>query len=106
MKTNELSSLIMPDVFFSSWLRVMYFMIRHKPDLPLSDSNWTWTHNQLVHKQTRNHLAKLAQWLSCIVSTYLYGAFDFMLLLCHVRVLEWIYTLYFALMSSNSLLLS
>ena len=88
MKTNELSLLIMPDIFFSSWFRVKYFMIHHQPDLPLSGSNWTRTNNQLVHKQTRNHLAKLAQWLSCIVSTYLYGAFDFMLLLCHVRVLE------------------
>ena len=27
----------------------------------LSDCNWTRTHNHLVHKQTLNHLAKLAQ---------------------------------------------
>ena len=26
----------------------------------LSDCNWTQTHNQLVHKRTLNHLAKLA----------------------------------------------
>ena len=44
----------------------------------LSDSNWIWTHNHLVRKQTLNHLAKLAKWLSCVVSTYLYGAFDCM----------------------------
>ena len=41
----------------------------------LRDCNWTRTHNHLVHKQALNHLAKLAKWLSCIVSTYLYGAF-------------------------------
>ena len=59
----------------------------------LSDCNWTRTHNHLVHKQTLNHLAKLAKWLSCVVSTYLYGAFDCMFLSCHVRVSEWIHTL-------------
>ena len=32
-------------------------------------------------------------WLSCVVSTYLYGAFDCMFLSCHVRVSEWIHTL-------------
>ena len=32
-----------------------------------------WTHNHLVHKRTLNHSAKLAKWLSCVVSTYLYG---------------------------------
>ena len=30
----------------------------------LSDCNWTWTHNHLVHKRTLNHLSKLAKWLS------------------------------------------
>ena len=43
--------------------------------------HWTRTHNHLVHKRTLNHLAKLAKWLS----TYLYGAFDCMLLSCHVE---------------------
>ena len=46
--------------------------------------NWTQTHNHLVHKRTLNHLAKLAKWLSCVVSTYLYGAVDCMFLPCHV----------------------
>ena len=46
----------------------------------LSDSNEIRIHNHLVRKQTRNHLAKLTKWLSCVVSTYLYGAFDCMLL--------------------------
>ena len=31
--------------------------------------------------------------MRCVVSTYLHGAFDCMLLSCHVRVWEWIYTL-------------
>ena len=32
-------------------------------------------------------------WLSCVVNTYLYGAFDCIFLWCHVRVSEWIPTL-------------
>ena len=60
----------------------------------LSDCNWTRIHNHLVHKRTLNYLAKVAKWLNCVVSTYLYGAFDCMFLSCHVRVTEWIHTLY------------
>ena len=70
----------------------------------LSDSNGIRTHNHLVRKRTLNHLAKLVKWLSCVVSTYLYGAFDCMLLSCHVRVSERIHTLQFSWMSRNSLL--
>ena len=51
------------------------------------------TQNYLVCKQTLKHFATLIKWLSWVVSTYLYGAFDCMLLSCHVRVLEWILTL-------------
>ena len=40
------------------------------------DCNRNWTHNHLVRKWTLSHLAKLVKWLSCIVRTYLYGAFD------------------------------
>ena len=39
----------------------------------LTDCNRTQTHNYLVLKQTLNDLAKLTKWLSCVVSTYLYG---------------------------------
>ena len=60
----------------------------------LTDCNWTRAHNDLVHKRTHNHLAKPAKWLSCFVSTYLYGVFDCMFLSCHVRVSEWIHTLW------------
>ena len=59
----------------------------------LGDCNWTRTHNHLVRKQELNHLTKLAKWLSCVVSTYLYGAFDCMFLSCHVRISGWIHTL-------------
>ena len=59
----------------------------------LSDCNWTWTHNHLVCKRILNHLAKLAKWLSCVVSTSLSGAFDCMSLLCHVSISDWIQTL-------------
>ena len=53
----------------------------------LSDYSRTQTDNQLVRKRT------LAKWLSCVVSTHLYGAFDCMFLSHQVRVLEWIHTL-------------
>ena len=46
-----------------------------------------------LYKRILNHLAKLAKWLSCVVSTYMYGAFDCMFLICHVRVSEWIQNL-------------
>ena len=48
----------------------------------------TRTQNDVVIKQTLNHLAQLAKGLSCVKSTYLYGAFDFMFFSCHVRVSE------------------
>ena len=66
--------------------------------------NWIRTHNHLVREETLNHLAKWAKWFSCFVSIYLYGAFNCMLLSCHIRVSGWIYTLWFAWMSRNSLL--
>ena len=34
------------------------------------------TQKHLVCKRTLDYLAKLVKWLSCVVSTYLYGAFD------------------------------
>ena len=57
------------------------------------DCNVTRTHNHVVHKGTLNYLVKLVKWLSCVVSTYLYGTFDCMFLSCHVRISEWIYIL-------------
>ena len=60
-----------------------------------SDCKGTRTHNHLFPKRTLNHLAKLAKWLSCAVSTYLYGAFECMFLSCHVGIWEWIHTLQF-----------
>ena len=64
------------------------------------DCNWTRTQNHLVLKRTLNRSTKLAKWLSCVLSTYLYGAFDCMFLLCHVRVSHSIV----AWMSRNSLI--
>ena len=61
----------------------------------LSDCNGTRTHNYLACKRTLNHLAKLAKWLSFVVSTNLYSALDCMFSSCHVRVSEWIHALYF-----------
>ena len=38
----------------------------------ICDSSGIQAHNHLVHKRTLNHFAKLAKWLTCVVSTYLY----------------------------------
>ena len=74
-----------------SCLNVKELLARSRREIwSLSDCNWTRTHNHLVRKQTLNHLAKLAKWLSCVVSTYLYIVFDCMFLLCHYRV--WIHS--------------
>ena len=59
----------------------------------LSDWNWTRTPALLVRKRTLNYLAKLAKWLSCVLSTYLYRAFDCMFFSRHAGVSEWIHTL-------------
>ena len=78
-----------------SRLNVNELLARRKCEVwSLSDCNWTRIYNHLVHKGTLNHLAKLAKWLSCSVSTYLYHAFDCMFLWCHVRVSEWIHRVY------------
>ena len=73
-------------------VRKLLAQSRHKI-WSLKDCNWTWTYNHSVHKQTLNHLAKLAKWFSSVVSTYLYGAFDCMFLSCHICISEWIHTL-------------
>ena len=78
-----------------SCLDVKELLARNRREIwSLSDCNWIRTHNRLVRKGTLNHLAKLAKWLICIVSTYLYGTLDCMFLSCHVRVSEWIMSPY------------
>ena len=69
-------------------------------------SNDIQTHNHLVCKRTVNRLTQLAKWLSCVVSTYMYGAFGCMLLSRDVRKLEWIHTLWFSWMSKKLLVRS
>ena len=54
----------------------------------LSDNIEIEIHKHLVRKRKFNYLAKLAKWFSRVVITYTYGAFDFMILLCHVRISE------------------
>ena len=41
----------------------------------LSDGNWTQIQNHLVCKRTLENFAKLGKWLSCVLSTYLFGTF-------------------------------
>ena len=71
------------DQMYGSW-----DMLHDESNYFLSDCNGTQTHNHLVRKRTLKHLAKLTKWLSWVVSTYLYCAFDCMFLSCHVRVSE------------------
>ena len=59
-----------------------------------SDCNWTRTQNHLFLKRTLNHLNKLAKLLSCVLSTYLYGAFECGFTLKRVRDMSRILTLY------------
>ena len=89
---------------------VTYVMLRVSEGTPCSKQaqyltfKWLQQHSNLQHlvpKQTLNHLAKLAKWLRIVMSTYLYGAFDCMLLSCHICVSEWIQTLYLSECQGN-----
>ena len=76
-------------------LNVNELLVRNRSNVwSLSDCNGNRIHNHLVRQWTLNHLAKLSKWLSCVVSTYLYGNMTLCFLSCHVRVSEWIPTLY------------
>ena len=75
-KCSQHSSTIWPVLLngwlLSVWLRTKWLWVCVL--LEFLDCNRTQTHNHLVYKLTLNHLAKLAKWLSCVVSTYLYRA--------------------------------
>ena len=44
-----------------SCLNIKELLARSRCEIwSLSDCNWTWIHNHLVHKRTLNHLVKLA----------------------------------------------
>ena len=78
-----------------SCLNVKEFLARSWRQIwSLSECNWTRTQKHLVRKWTLNHLAKLTKWLTCVLSTYLYGTFDCMFSSCQVRISDWIHTLY------------
>ena len=66
--------------FMQPFQKGLQVFVEHLTELVISlhicGSNRIWTHNHLVHEWTLNHLAKLVKWLSFVVSTYLYGAFD------------------------------
>ena len=69
-----------------------------------SDCNWTRTQNHLVLKRTLNHLDLRTKWLSVVLSTDLYGAFDCMFWSCHVRIFRVNSHSLVAWLSRNSLL--
>ena len=78
-----------------TYLIVKERLARNRLDIwSLSDYNETRFHNHLVCKRTLSHLAKLTKWLRWVVSTYLYGAFDCILLSCHLYISEWIHSLH------------
>ena len=69
------------------WLNVNELLASSSGEIwCLSDCNGIGTQNYLVPKRSLNHLAKLAKWFSCVLSTYLYGACECMFLSCQVRV--------------------
>ena len=77
-----------------SCLNVSEILLKSRHEIwSISDCNLNRTHYHLVHKRTLNHLVKLAKWLSCIDSTYLYGEFHCIFLSCHGRISKWVYTL-------------
>ena len=77
-----------------SCMNVMELIVCNRRQIwSLSNCKGTLTHNHLVRKQTLNHLATLAKWLSCVVITYQYGGIDCMILSCRVRFSEWNHTL-------------
>ena len=54
------------------------------------DSNGIQAHNYLVRKRTLNHFSKLAKWLNCVVSTYLYGIhLNFRYYACFEKGVPW-----------------
>ena len=70
-------------------------LILNQLTLHLCDYNGIGTHNHLIYKGIFNRLAKLAKWLSCFVSTNLYGSLTvcvFFFFMPHT-CLDWIYTL-------------
>ena len=70
-----------------SCLNVKQLLARSRSKIwSLNYRNWIRTHNHLVRKWTLNHLAKLAKWLNCVVSTCLYGAFNCMFLEFHIKL--------------------
>ena len=81
-------------VFLVFGIREWVYRLKYRKVIQVSDSNEIWTHNRLICKRILKHLLKLAKWLSCVVSSYLYGAFDCMLLSCHVWVFQRKSTLY------------
>ena len=63
-----------------SCLNIKELLARSRHEIwSLTDCNWRRTQNQLVHKRTLKHLGKLVKWLSCVLSTCLYGIFECML---------------------------
>ena len=88
-------------VRISEWIHTLYWLnvealltpcLKQAQHLKFKWSQWD-SNPQPLLKKTLNHLAKLANWLCCVVSIYLYGAFGCMFLSCHVRVSKWISTL-------------
>ena len=53
--------------------------------LKLSDCNWAWTQNHLVHKQTLSHLAKLAKRLNCFECLSVRCIWLYILIMSHTR---------------------
>ena len=73
-------------LFITEWIHTLCRHLarsRHKA-WTLIGWNWIRAHIQLNHKWTLKYLVKLVKWLSCVVKTCLYGAFDCMFASFHI----------------------
>ena len=99
---NIWKTLTWPNVYLSRWLFSQipvqllkgynarhYLLVMTKKMRDAGDCNGTRTHDQLICKRTLKYFVKLAKWLSCVVSTYLYGMLLCVFIMSHTR-LEWI----------------
>ena len=61
----------MHQVYTYKWRQIHLPAYTYLTHALLRDSNGIQTHKHLIRKRMLNHLAKLAKWLRCVVSTYL-----------------------------------
>ena len=87
-------------VRLSAWIYTLYFpecqelLAQSRGEIwSLPDWSESRTQHHLIEKRSLNHLDELAKCLSCVVSTYLHGSSNCLLLSCDIGSSEWIHSL-------------